>query len=261
MKFLKHILLITFICPLYSFSQIPGDIETNLCNLFSRIDYWQQKENEAAFAVSASDSLGAANDAFARKLLFYTEKYPATITHDFKQLKKARLDISSSADGLFRIYSWDTETGGTMHFFESVFQYKSGLKTMAILDTPREEGDVRPDYDKIFTFKNAGKTYYMCNYFNIGSTKDMSQGIQIFAIENGKLEDNVKLIKTKHTFRSRLGFDFNFLSKVYWKVSPKIYFNPVLKTINVPLVDANYNMTNRFIVYKFNGKYFERVKN
>lgn len=261
MRYVKLILLFAFIQPLFSFSQTPRHIEDDLYHLFRRIDYWQQKEDDTAFATIAPDSLDAANAIFAKKLVFYAENCPTTIAQDFTLLKKAHLNISSSADGLFRIYSWDMETGGTMHFFESVFQYKSGIKTMSVLDTPREEGGMRPNYYRVFTFKNAGKTYYLCNYLNIASTKDLSQGIRIFAVENGKLNDNVKLINTGRALRSLLEINFNFFSEVDWKVRPEIYFNPVLKTINLPLVDANYNITHRLIVYKFNGKYFERIKN
>jgi hypothetical protein len=42
---------------------------------------------------------------------------------------------------------------------------------------------------------------------------------------------------------------------------PRPYFDEKTNTIYLPLVDSNNQMTNKFILYKFTGQYFERVKN
>jgi hypothetical protein len=44
-------------------------------------------------------------------------------------------------------------------------------------------------------------------------------------------------------------------------VIPTIYFDAKMQTIHSPLVDAKRQVTHNYIVYKFTGKYFERVKN
>ncbi|HEY4327951.1 MAG TPA: hypothetical protein VGN20_28465 [Mucilaginibacter sp.] len=208
-----------------------------------------------------SDSLEKANDAFGKKLQYYTGSSPVTMGMKFLSFSDEGLTINASVDGLFRIYSWDTMEGGTERFFDNVFQYKSSSKTISILDTPKEAGDNIIGYHKIYTFKVNDKTYYLCVYLTIGSSKNAGQGIRVFAIENNKLNDAVKIIKTKTGLHSELSFDYDFGSVVHSKVRPTIYFDVESKTINLPLVTANGTVTHSYIKYKFNGTYFERVLN
>lgn len=149
-------------------------------------------------------------------------------------------------------------------FFESVFQYQIGNNIYAVLDTPREEGDVRPWYNKLYTLKTAGNTYYLAVNTDIGSTKDLGGSIQIMDIENGKLNDSVKLIKTQSGLHSNLDFECDF-SKTTWKLTPDTYptikYDTSTQTIYIPLILANGAATNKQIAYKFTGQYFERLKN
>ncbi len=244
------------------FSQTPKAIEADLYKSFRKIDYWFEKERDTTFDITiSSDSLSKANEVFGGKLKYYTSKYPFIIKQSFPLLRKYFLNISTSRDGLFRIYSWDTRTGGTMHYFENVFQYKTGLNSYSALDTPKTEGDNRPNYHDLYTLIVNGNTYYLATYLFIGSTKDMREGIQVFAIEDGKLNDDVKLIKTKTGLHSQLEYDYDFFSIVDWKVRPEISFDQQTKTIHLPLVTADGKVTHSYIDYKFTGKYFERVKN
>ncbi|MEO6851177.1 MAG: hypothetical protein ABI166_11120 [Mucilaginibacter sp.] len=205
-----------------------------------------------------SDSLEIANVQFAKKLKSYAEKYPTKITYPFSSLTKENLDISTSADGLFRIYSWDDQTGGTMRYFDNVFQYKSATDFKAIIDTPKSEGD----YQKIYTFKKNGKSYYLAVYLFVESSKYAGNGIHIFTIENGKLAD-AKLIKTQSGLHDDLNYEYNFGSVVNidFEKRPNIRFDNSNNTIYLPLVSGKGNVTKRFIEYKFTGQYFERVKN
>lgn len=258
MKYL-NLCLVLFLCLTCSslFAQTPKQIEADLLKSLKRIGYWFQKTNgTAATTLSANDSLENANDVFAKKLKHYTEKFPSTITYSFALLQKENLDISTSSDGLFRIYSWDTWTGGTMHFFENVMQYKSGAGFKAIIDTPKSEGDNRPGYREIYTFKANGKTYYITVYLFIGSTIDISQGVHVFTIENNKLVA-AKIIKTRSGLHSDLSYD----EKVNGNGEPQIRFDNATSTLYIPLIGSNYMPTNKFILYKFTGQYFERVKN
>jgi hypothetical protein len=253
MKYLNFCISIIFCLISFNlFAQTPKQIEADLLISFRKINFKQEDY----------DKLAAANDEFADKLKSYIQKHPATITYPFTLLKKEDLDISSSTDGLFRIYSWDTWTGGTMHFFESVFQYKSGVKTFSVLDTPKSEGDNRPNYNKLFTFKTLDRTYYLAVYITIGSTKDAGSGVHIYTIESGKLND-AKLIKTQSGLNDDLSYNYDFFSVVDipYEKRPTIRFENSTDTIYLPLVDANRRVTNKFIQYRFTGQYFERIKN
>jgi uncharacterized membrane protein len=236
------------------FAQTSKAIEADLLTSFKKIYYYRDKNDD--------EGVGNADDLFAKKLKYYTEKYPFTISQSFVLLKNEQLDISTSDDGLFRIYSWDTWSGGTMHFFESVFQYKVGINTISILDTPKTEGDNRPNYIKLYTFKVNTRVYYLANYSTKGSTKDAGDGIQIFDIENGKLNNDVKIIKTVSGLHSKLYYDYDFLSvlDIASDKQPTIYFDATTQTIHVPVVIDKGKVTNRYIIYKFTGQYFEKIK-
>jgi hypothetical protein len=247
--------------PFTLFAQVPQAIEADLLRSFKRInDAYQKANNDTTDNDRLVDVISNANEAFGKKLVDYANKYPLTISYPFSSLKQARLDISTSSDGMFRIYSWDTETGGTMHFFESVFQYKVGTKTIAVLDAPESEGDNRPNYNKLYVFKADSKTYYLAAYSTIASAKDAGNGIQAFSVENGKLNQDVKIIKTRSGMHSSLGCGYNFFYVVNEKARPSVYFDAATKSIYVPLVDGNGKVTSKFITYKFTGKYFEKIK-
>jgi len=258
--------LAVFFCSISSslFAQTPQQIEADLVKSFKKIDYWMEKGRDTSFdTLIASDSLDKANEGFAKKLKHYSEKNPAIINYPFKSLGKEGPAILSSSDGLFRIYSWDTWTGGTMHVFENVLQYKSGGKIVNIIDTAKNEEDNIYTYEDVYTFRVNNKTYYLTTYLGIFSNKDSGRGIRIFDIEKGKLNKDVKLIKTASGMHGHLYYDYDFFSVVDtpFKNRPTITFDNATNTISLPLVDRNHKVTNKFILYKFTGQYFERVKN
>nr|WP_067056035.1 hypothetical protein [Mucilaginibacter sp. L294] len=254
-KILLLIAAVVFSKP--TFAQSPKAIEADLLKSFKRIGYWDQKRSDAG-----DDSLENATDAFGKKLKNYTENYAFTINEPFTSLKKERLDMFTSTDGLFRIYSWDTGGGGTMREFANVIQYRTGDKTNAVLLTGTNDIYI-PFYSNLYTFKTGNKTYYLGIYGAIYSSRYAGTGIKIFAIENDKLNQNVKLIKTQSGINSKIFYDYDFGSIAYvpYGKRPTITFDATTKTIKIPLVDAKGNMTRKLITYKFTGKYFEKVKN
>ena len=256
------ILILTFCGCMASanvFAQTPKAIEADLLNAFKKINYWDEQKN----STGADDSLNKANEVFSKKLADYTVKYPFTINQPFNLLKKEHLDVCTSSDGLFRIYSWDTWLGGSMHIFENVFQYKVGNKTMSVFHPLKWGGEVVSYwFPKVYTLKAKDKTYYLGIYGGIFSTKDAGTGIQVFAIENGRLNEDVKLIKTSTGLHSKLYYDYDFFSivDIKFELRPTITFDAATQTIRLPLVDGKGKFTSKYITYKFTGQYFEKVK-
>src|SRR5271154_2726517 len=131
----------------FCYSQVSLDsLEKDLYKHFSKIDYWETQLNSNN--LSAYDSIGKEGEIFFDKLLKYTSAYPLTINEDFKRLENAGLGIVTSDDHMFRIYSWDTELGGTMHYFDNIVQYKIGKKTKSLTLENRDTVDSGdPGYD------------------------------------------------------------------------------------------------------------------
>lgn len=247
------------------FAQTPQQIEADLLKSFKKIGYWYQKANDGKSGeLVANDSLAKVNDDFARKLTAVGNKYQASISWPFASLKKAGLTILTSDDNLLRIYSWDTQTGGTEHFFENVFQYRSGSNTAAYIDKPNGGGDDNAGswYKKIYSLKSPKGTYYMATYLDIESTKDMNEGVQIISIVNGKLNSDTKIIKTQSGLHSQLSYEYDFSSiiDIPYEKRPTITFDSKTQTIHLPLVNSKGMITKGEILYKFDGQYFIKEK-
>jgi len=235
------------------FAQSDATIRQQVGNSFSRITYWMDSESN-----SKDDSLEQSNKNFQKLLLTYTGKYSQTLKQNFDGIDG--LKVVTSADGMLRIYSWDTGTGGTMHFFKDVVQYQSGKQTRSLtLNNFNREGETGYSYEAIHTLKTRNKNYYLINYKGIYSSKDIGEGIRIFSIDNGGLNTEVKLIKTQSGMHNSINYSYDFFSIVNWKVRPSILFNAGTNEIKIPLVNADQQVTKNFITYKFNGKYFEKT--
>jgi hypothetical protein len=258
MKLPKLITLIACFISFTATAQNIAQLEANLLKSFKKIAYWaDQTNNEHSY-----DSFSMANSNFENLLKNYTAKYPALLKSPLLSLKKANMDIATSNDGLFRIYSWDTEEGGTMHFFANVMQYVSAPGKVQSVVIKAPEGDSLPYYSNIYTLKSEKGTYYLGIYNAIYSGKDAGTGVQVFAIQNGKLNQDVKLLKTGTGLKNIISYSYNFFSVVDipFDKRPTITFDAATKTMKLPLVDTNGKVTKRFINYKFTGQYLERVK-
>jgi len=206
------------------------------------------------------EKLDAANNVFKEKLINYTSSYLSTLTYGFDSLK-TMIDIASSDDGLFRIYSWDTQQGGTMRDFENVFQYQFDGEVYAKA-SKTGDGIFNPFYSEIFTLKANEKTYYLAINNDIWSSKDATQSVKVFTIENnGSLDDTVKLFKTKTQLLNEINVGFDFFSVIDRPERPVrlIKYDPKKKIVYIPIVYADGKVTDKYIVYQFTGQYLEHI--
>ena len=180
---------------------------------------------------------------------------------------KDKMYVTTSKDGRFRIYSWDLESGGTMRDFDSVFQYKGNsgkIYTWAGTDSDHEDGGAF--YHQIFQTDTPTGPIYLGVATNIASTSYAGQRISAFRINGEKLDISVKAIKTSSGITNSVGFQFDFFSVVERKERPIRLFtyDESKKSFRFPIVIQNKKtpqgrVTNRYITYRFDGKYFVRV--
>lgn len=260
---------VLFICfnSICCLAQDTRAIEADLCRSFLQLNYWTLRSHDDISVKHKldPDSMKWVSDSlFLRKLLYYTNKYPATLTCPFKKMSNDSIWIGvlSSADSLFRIYNWDNELGGTMHYYNTVFQYQGGgsVKAYSATGYNPEDENIGPEYtyDTIQSFKANGKTYYLVTRTGIYSTADFMDELKLFTIENGKLNDTAHLIKTQTGVRNILSYEYRLNDpekdfRVY-----TLHFNNADSTIYVPLVLDNGKKTSKFIRYKFTSPYFEK---
>lgn len=105
-------------------------VEHTLSKKFQRIAYWRDYPKDDT-TVAFDDSLGMANLDFQNSLLKIASTYPASLKYDFTLLQDSGLIIATSDDHRLRIYSWDSELGGTAHNFMSVFQFRGARGVQA----------------------------------------------------------------------------------------------------------------------------------
>jgi hypothetical protein len=234
-------------------------IENDLVRTYSKI---------FPFYYGNHDSLDFYSSLFSEKIRKYIDENPTTLNYSFQKLEDSNVcTIATSGDGLFRIYSWDTWEGGTMHDFGNIYQYNANGKIHSKYFTDDDTANLEdvpsiPFYSKIFTLKANDHTYYLGINNSIFSTRDVGQGIKIFTIEKDTLNDNVKLIKTASGLTNEIDVDFDFftvIDRTNERPITIIKYDPATKIIYIPIVYEDGKVSHRFILYQFNGQYFERV--
>jgi hypothetical protein len=251
-------ILIFFLSATNSFAQslTAKEIEDDLVHEYSKLESFSEQHN--------FDSIAYEDSVFRNKFADYIQKYPFTLTYPFKKLND-ELYVVTSDDSLLRIYSWDTWSGGTMHYFNNIFQFKSGknIYFKLLFDTSDEEEGDPLFYSNIYTLNANEKVYYLCVNNGIYSTSDASQSIKVFCIENNRLNDTVHLIKTNTGVQNEIIVEYNFFSVIDRPERPieLIKYDTTKKIIYIPLVLDDGKVTDKFIRYQFNGKYFQRISN
>jgi len=240
-------------------------VEKKLNRSFQRIQYW----HDAIYNTNKDvyDSLYAANRKFEKLLYHYTASNPETLRYDFKSLRKNGLNISSSEDGKFRIYSWDTQTGGTMRFYRNVFQYESDKKTGSEISKSDMEQDAESMYYQINDIVSQNKKYYLASNTAVYSSALFYHTLKVFSIENGKLNSDAKLIKTTSGIKNELSYELDFTASsnrenpISYKIfnTLNIQYDPKQKIISIPLILGDSKITKKRIRYQFKGKYFEKI--
>lgn len=211
-----------------------------------------------SFDRNDSDSTGFYADTFEEQLSGLITNNPATLNYAFEKLKKEGCYIISSEDSNYRIYSWDTWTGGTMHFFKTIYQWRSGNKVF-VKKQQYEEGDAGSFCSKIFTVPAGVKTYYLPVTNGIFSTKDVMQSIAVYCINGNQLIDTVHLFRTKIRQFSRIDVSFDFFSVVDRPERPVelITYDDKQKKVYIPVVNNKAEVTKKKIVYQLKDGYFE----
>lgn len=243
----------------YAQAQNINQIEKQLTNSFQKINYWSSEGRDQKFSY---DSLKAASAKFEKQLLKFTSSQPETLKYNFSELNKIGVVIATSADGKFRIYSWDTGTGGTMRFFKNVYQYESQKKVYSKIYQESDKNDAGVYYHQINDLISGNKKYYLTLSKAILSSGLTYHNAKIFSIENNQLNTNVQLIKTKTGIRNQLGYEVDLTAAANRNqeiTGYEIEYDAKNKIISIPLIQENSKVTNKKIRYQFKGKYFEKL--
>lgn len=207
------------------------------------------------------DSLEFYSNLFTTKFTDFISRNPKTLTYPFQLLADSNAcNIVASPDGLFRVYSWDTWLGGTMHIYKNFYQYKSGNKVFSTA-LGYGDDDIGTYVTDIFNLKTSDKTYYLAVSGGSFSSKDSYQSIRVYSVDNNLLNDTIAIIKTPNGLDYSISFEYDFFSVVDRPERPLrlIKYDTDKKIIYIPIVLEDGTVTDRFILYQFTGQYFEHI--
>jgi len=204
------------------------------------------------------DSTYYYSDKFGKEMKKCIAKTPATLEYPFHKLKDSNYcDIATSIDGNLRIYSWDTWTGGSMHYFNQIFQYKDSGQVFAKI--PRYKKDDPGAFcSAIYTVVIEDKVYYLVIQNGVYSNKEASQSVSVLTINNHQLLDTVRLFKRNKRRLNTINVPFDFFSVVDRPERPLalITYDDRQKIVRIPLVNDKGQVTRRNIVYQLKDGYF-----
>ncbi|WP_129021217.1 hypothetical protein [Edaphocola flava] len=222
--------------------------EKQLAALYSKIDgnrYSANSDNKA--------------EMFARQMNDFIRDNPATLSYTFTKLQKSGVHIATSPDGNFRIYSWDTWTGGSMHFFQSIYQWKDGGQIYYRMPQ-YGEGDPGSFSSQIYMVDIGKYRYYLSVENMILSTMHRGQMVMAHRIAGNKLIDTDKIFRAKTQKLKVIDIYFNVssLDETRKWTTDLITYDYRYKLLYIPLVTKD-NVTYRNLLYQLKGNYFEYI--
>ena len=238
-------------------------------NETQRLEEYEKREYAFIEGIENYDDLDLrekANDDFAKWLL----KDTCTFHYNFPNATDSTeiVTIADSDDGNVRIYSWDTQLGGTMICWDNVIQFRSNGKIRSFdgstwrIDGSTDEED-EMDFGcwtkAIYTFnRNDGQTIYVTeSYFRESSSYGYST-LDAFNISDGKL----KVIEDAFVIPNdnfHLGIEY-IIPSWYFLTDGKGWdwifsLDRNTQTFYVPVVD-DLELLDQYDLYRFNGNKF-----
>ena len=231
---------------------------TGLLISFSQSKDLSAQENKFVKQFSTLSNGSGDSEKFKKDFTNFLSENPNSFDFSFNKLKNNSFYITTSTDGNFRHYSWDNGQGGSMRFFNEIYQWRVGGKVFVKQVQGSEEGDSGEFSSKIYSINIQNKDYYLVITNSIFSNRDARQSVIAFFINNNQLVQ-APIFKTKTKLLSRIDVDFDFFSVVDRPERPieLITFNSKQDTLSIPVVDKDGKVTKRNILYVFNGTVLE----
>lgn len=211
------------------------------------------------------EKLHSASASLKQKLVKYAARADV-LKYSFPKLKETMF-IATSKDGKFRIYSWDLESGGTMHDYDRVIQYTGANgKVKAWSDGEGEFDGGGAFYTDVYQTASARGPIYLLASTSRASSSLTGATLRAMRVVGNYLDTEAKVIKTASGMTSYVSFAYDFFSVVDRPERPiRLFkFNEAKKEFRFPIVIEDEEtpqgrVTDRFITYRFNGRYFVKV--
>jgi len=195
------------------------------------------------------------------QLLDYLKKAcgnPVLLTAPLPTCQSNGLKALASEDGQTRFFSWDTNTGGSMHYFYSLVQYRVQGKTYCAVLNPQEKNeennDCGNDFDDVRSVKTKdGKTIYLATYSAYFSHPESCRSIAAYSIVGTKLVP-VKVFQAKSQLLDTI--DCPLHDTVEYQKNSFVKISKDGRIVSVPIITKNNVVTGHYLLYKFDGNKF-----
>lgn len=187
------------------------------------------------------------------------KNHPESMTHPFRQLVGDRaLETATSEDKKLRFYSFNKETGGTMQFYDTVYQTNEN-GTVKTIDVKEGEGDNGYYVSDIYTFDAEKETYYVVIANQIASNRDIVQIARAYTLNGGELQP-VKLFTTEKKDYDEIPVHYDFFSAMDGRDERPIRvirYDYDTEQLLVAMVDQDGNVGDKNLIYQWTGNEFK----
>ena len=199
--------------------------------------------------------LSLSSQQFTDSLTYLIKNNNSTLNYPFEKLQKENaLKMATSADKKLRVYSWDNNSGGTMRFFNQIYQFDANGNIT--VNASLASNNSQSYFSKIYTVQNKNnESIYLVISNSILSSKYSVQHINAYKIGTENLQ-SASVFKTKTNTLDKISVEYDFFSVVDRPERPVeliTYENNILK---IALVDDKQNITSKNLIYEWNGDVF-----
>ncbi|MEG1021974.1 MAG: hypothetical protein RSE50_10695 [Myroides sp.] len=199
--------------------------------------------------------LAVSSQQFTDSLTYLIKNNNSTLNYPFEKLQKENaLKIATSADKKLRVYSWDNNSGGTMRFFNQIFQFDANGNIT--VNASLTSNDSQSYFSKIYTVQNKNnESIYLVISNSILSSKYSVQHINAYKIGTENLQ-SAYVFKTKTNTLDKISVEYDFFSVVDRPERPVELITFENNTLKIALVDDKQNVTSKNLIYEWNGDVF-----
>jgi len=203
-----------------------------------------------------NDSLLAlSSQQFTDSLTYLIKNNNSTLNYPFEKLQKENaLKMATSADKKLRVYSWDNNSGGTMRFFNQIYQFDANGNIT--VNESLASNDSQAYFSKIYTVQNkSNESIYLVISNSILSSKYSVQHINAYKIGTENLQ-SASVFKTKTNTLDKISVEYDFFSVVDRPERPVELITLENNTLKIALIDDKQNVTSKNLIYEWNGDVF-----
>jgi hypothetical protein len=221
----------------------------------------QQAIDSLLAGTSEYNDINTLNNTKTEVLLSYLQHSTKEINYNYLATKGV-FNFTQSKDKKFKILGWDTYTGGTMHFYESICVYQSKQKRhVKILN--EGEDNYKYYYNKVEQVSIGNKVYYLPIGMGRFSTSEYVAIIENYYIDPNGILRSDSIFRTTNAKLDCIAVQYNLFKNIeeLERNTKLIRLSNNANLIEIAIIDSDGKFLNRYLRYykRRDGYYFKRT--